>query len=390
VRPTLLLLSLAAACCLAGPAGAAAVQRRTVTVAANGCAGGSHGWPAPHSGRTVFTVRNTTADNYFLVQVVAGNSASTDPRYGFFLGRVYGELGVVAPRTTVAMDVVLPPGTYFFRCLDRTGALSVSRVEPVRGAAVKGAHPYEPLSGSQLPLAMLRYRVAVAPILKRLGPEADRLARAVQAGHLHAARALWLTAHLDYARLGAAYGTFGALDSQIVDGLGSLEHGLWHGRRAARLTPTAASLRQAVHTLQRRAAATKTIWVDTDLPLRAHEILENTLQFELTGRTNEGSGTNLATAWANAQGTMLTLQALRPLLQHGRDPKLAAQAVRQTSRLAGLYASFRRPSGVWRPLGSLSRRERERLDSRTSALLETLEQIPGGLKAFPSSPSSTE
>lgn len=39
-----------------------------------------------------------------------------------------------------------------------------------------------------------------------------------------------------------------------------------------------------------------------DLPLRAHEILENALQFELTGDTDEGSGTNLATVDSNLAG----------------------------------------------------------------------------------------
>ncbi len=51
-----------------------------------------------------------------------------------------------------------------------------------------------------------------------------------------------------------------------------------------------------------------------DVALRTHEILENTLQFELTGETDEGSHTNLATAWANVQGTKLALAAITPLL----------------------------------------------------------------------------
>ena len=49
-----------------------------------------------------------------------------------------------------------------------------------------------------------------------------------------------------------------------------------------------------------------------DLPLRAHEILEDTLQFQLTGSADQGSGTNLATAAANLDGTQAVLDALAP------------------------------------------------------------------------------
>ncbi|GAA3156073.1 hypothetical protein GCM10017687_87630 [Streptomyces echinatus] len=55
--------------------------------------------------------------------------------------------------------------------------------------------------------------------------------------------------------------------------------------------------------------------------LRAHEILENTVQFELTGRTDYGSGSNLATARANLDGTRAVLSpaasaAHRPVRRH--------------------------------------------------------------------------
>ena len=39
------------------------------------------------------------------------------------------------------------------------------------------------------------------------------------------------------------------------------------------------------------------------LGLRTHEILENALEFQLTGHDDYGSGTTLATTLANIQGT---------------------------------------------------------------------------------------
>ena len=396
------------ACSLAALATAAATgaaQSRAVGVGRETCAGGTDGWRAPASGRTLFTLRNLTARSYFLVQIVAADSTTVDPRYGFLVGKVFGQLDMLAPGTTAGLDAVLPPGRYFFRCLDQTGNSNDSEIEKVSGRAVPGARSYAPLDGSQLSLALLRYRVAVAPLIRRLAADTDRLTRAVRAGHLAAARELWVPAHLDYERLGVAYGTFGPLDGRIngrpfglqkgardprFQGFLRLEYGLWHSQSRAELAPVAVALRRAVHTLRAQAASPNAPWVAGDLPLRAHEILENTLQFQLTGLTNEGSGTSLGTAWANARGTLLALQALRPLLQHGRDPQLISKTVGGTKRLVELLETYRRPSGDWRPLSSIPRRERERLDSELGALLEVLARIPGELQSWPANPSSSD
>ena len=67
-----------------------------------------------------------------------------------------------------------------------------------------------------------------------------------------------------------------------------------------------------------RKAFPKQDFDPSDLPLRTHEILENALQFELTGDTDEGSGTNLATADANLAGTKELLSVLRPLISRAR------------------------------------------------------------------------
>ena len=51
-----------------------------------------------------------------------------------------------------------------------------------------------------------------------------------------------------------------------------------------------------------------------DIGLRTHEILENALEFQLTGQDDYGSGTTLATTAANITGTRELLQILHPLL----------------------------------------------------------------------------
>ena len=66
------------------------------------------------------------------------------------------------------------------------------------------------------------YRNYVSADLGTLVGQTDALLADVRAGNLSAARQAWLTAHLTYERLGAAYGTFGDFDTEIdgrADGL---------------------------------------------------------------------------------------------------------------------------------------------------------------------------
>jgi high-affinity iron transporter len=349
-----------------------------IVVSGTACA---PGWVAPRTGRTVFTVENTSNDTIFGVDLVGANQVS-----------VYGEIETLAPGTADTMDVVLPPGSYSFQCESFAGFTINSRVERVDGPAVGGAHPYEQVNADQIQVATLAYRSSLMAVMRRLERDTGALRRAVDAGTLGQARALWLPAHLDYERLGAAYDTFGNFDSEIngrplglvggvrnprFSGFLRLEYGLWHGQSPAELVPVAAALDSAVRGLVTRFPQMLT--PANDLSLRTHEILENTLQFELTGETDEGSNTNLATAWANVQGTELALDALKPLLR-ADDPSLLATLTKGLAGLAAAFESYRRGDGSWAPFGSLTSAERERLDGETGALLEQLSNVPDVLE----------
>jgi iron uptake system component EfeO len=109
-----------------------------------------------------------------------------------------------------------------------------------------------------------------------------------------------------------------------------------------------------------------------DLGLRAHEIMENTLQFELTGHTDYGSGTNLATALANLDGTEAVLNVLRPLLVT-RAPM--ADVDSWLDRTDKALRAARRPDGSWPPVTQLSRKQHEKIDGDVSGLVERLAPI---------------
>ena len=237
--------------------------------------------------------------------------------------------------------------------------------------------------------AVRGYTGWVAGRLPGLLTACRRLDADVARGDLAAAKSDWLTAHLDYERLGAAYNAFGDFDAEIDGRAGGLpegvatpgwtgffaiEHALWGGERAAAVRPLTRQLVSAVAGLMADFPSEE---IDPgDLPLRAHEIMENSLEFQLTGAADYGSGSTLATAYANTQGTAEILGLLAPLLQ-AVGPGVLADSRRGLAAVQADLLADRSPDGRWTPLAALTAAARERLDGDAGSLLETLAQVPG-------------
>jgi high-affinity iron transporter len=341
-------------------------------------------WTPPRSGRTVFTVANTTPRTVY--SVVLANAAQS---------RIFGQIEKLDPSTELPLDVVLPPGEYAFVCATTSGLSLVSPLGEVRGDPVTDSHPYTPVSDQLMQSAAHDYNESLRPVMHQLLRDTDRLDAAVRAGRLDDARRLWIPAHLDYSKLGVAYDTFGRFNDEINQrpqglpggvhdpefrGFLRLEYGLWHGEPPVTLAPISAALDRSVHGLVK--SFPKLTIPPGDLSLRAHEILENTLQFELTGATDEGSHSNLGTAWANVQGTQLAVDALHPALERA-DSQLAHDAPAGLDRLGAMLGAYRQGGG-WKPLDSLTTAQHQRIDGATSSLLEQLELIPDKLQPAPS------
>ena len=90
-----------------------------VVVSSTQCA---PGWSAPPSGLTVFTVKNTSRDTIYGVDLVGANQVL-----------VYGDIEMLAPGTEDQMEALLPPGDYLFECESFAGATLTSRVGRVSG-----------------------------------------------------------------------------------------------------------------------------------------------------------------------------------------------------------------------------------------------------------------
>jgi high-affinity iron transporter len=342
----------------------------TVAVSGTDC---GQGFTAPEPGRQDFRMHNT-GDQTSEVYLIDPNSNA-----------VYGEIEGLAPGTTRDLVATVAGGTYAWRCVPADGKAVTSKAVRVGGAAV--AHAVVPVSERELSAPLKAYKAYVNQGLSTLVTRTRKLSDDIRAGHLDTARADWLTAHHTYASLGAAYGTFEDFDRKIdgrPDGLPGgvhdkdftgfhrIEYGLWHGESAAGLKGVAQQLADDAAGL--RKAFPHQDFDPSDLPLRAHEILENTLQFELTGDTDQGSGSGLATADANLAGTRELLAVLRRLLTP-RAPRLLPTVDADIARLQKLLDSAHHGTG-WTPVGRLGPAAKARIDGATGQLLEDLSPVP--------------
>lgn len=354
----------------APPVPADGLPHTSVEVSRSSC---GRGWERPRPGTQVFDLRNTSSG--------ATEVDLLDPA----TGAVHGEVEGLAPGTTRPMRVVLGSGTYAFRCLPDDAQAVTGPTVRVGGRAAPRGPAAVPVTAHDLIPPTLDHQRWIQSRTVELARRTDALSGAVDSGDMAAARRAWLPAHLVYERMGAAYGTFGDADSAIngttaglprgladpaFAGFHRVEYGLWHGESAT-------SLRAPVSALARAVRALRDGWPQErmdpgDLGLRAHEILENTVQAELTGRTDYGSGSNLATARANLDGTRELLSRLRPLLAT-RLPELP-RLDSWLDRTRHTLDSFDR-DGTWAPLNTLTRADRQRINSDVGELVERLAPV---------------
>jgi iron uptake system component EfeO len=357
----------------AGPTG---IIPTRVTVSVGECGAG---W-----GTTTTTATATAGEQRFILD-------NTDTRAGEVLltdattAAVYADVEPLGPGTTTELDIALGSGRYAFRCAMEDESTVVGPTVTIPGRVPRPTPAVAPVTQGDLIGPTKAYESYVSGQIPTLVRLTTMLRTAIAGGNLAAARRAWLPAHLEYERLGAAYDAFGDLDAAInglPDGLPGgvhdpgwagfhrLEYGLWHGEPTASLLPHATALLTAVDDLRARFAAAQ---IDPlELSIRAHEIVENALQFELTGQTDFGSHSTLATVQANLDGTETVLGIIRPLLAT-RYPQPAALAAGLARAGADLDTLDR--SGTWPPLEGLSTPRRERIDSDVSELAELLAPV---------------
>jgi high-affinity iron transporter len=364
-----------------GPVSAASTRSSVpIVVTASSCASA---WKAPRVGKDSFLIVNRTNRN--------GAVYLFNP----YTGVTVAERTALAAGSTATLQVDMKPGNYTWSCHLR-GELTKQSVDvtvrptPVMTAA--GPTTEIPVAPAQLAGPVRAYRTYVSQQLSLLATEVAALRSSIAGGQLAPAEAAWLTAHLTWQRIGAAYDAFGTLGTMInglavgqdvgqtpgtpgntpFEGFHKIERDLWVQQSLATAGPDADQLAANVATLMARFAH-DTI-VPAELPLRAHEILEDSLRDELSGDDDYGSGTDMASVEADVSGTEVLLHLLAPLLV-ARAPDLVSRVTVQLTRLdAALVAT--QEGGRWVAVDLVPLAQREQVDGAIGAALEILAVVP--------------
>ena len=360
-------LATALTACGAGGAGGGQPSN-VIEVSTNECGGA---WSVPGPGWHTLQISNQGTGG--------GEIDLVDPANG----AVYAEIENSGPGTVNPITIDFGSARYALVCL-------FSDTSPLQGATVTvaghaaGTPAVLPVTYNDLiPLAKT-YQAEQETALKVLARETAALDAAVRGGNLAAARRAWLTAHLQYETLGDAYDAFGDFDTEIdgrADQTGTdspkwtgffrLEYGLWHGQPLASLIPVAG-------TLSKDTDALVSWWQTQQVPLadlgrRAHEVIENALEFQLTGHDDYGSGTTLASTLSAVTASRVLLALLHPLLAP-RYPGLPA-VYAGLSKLQSLLSKERLRSGWWVPVSALPDAARQAIDAACGQLLQELAPV---------------
>ena len=352
-----------------------------VTVTGTGCAGD---WSAARTGAQTFTVHNESAQ--------AGEVTLVNASEG-----VVAEIETLGPATTAQMTATLGPGSYTFTCRMSGQAVTTSATVQVTGKTAQDTPAaVTPVTLADLAGPNREYERYAAAQLRTLAGAITTIRTDLRQGRLSAARTDWLTAQLDWEKVGASYDSFGD-DGIAVDGLPDglvngvndkdftglhrLEYGLWHGQSAAALLPVVSVLAKDVATVQRNLASGDLAGDPTNLPLRAHEILEDALRDHLSGIDDQGSGDAYAATDADLQVTRVVLGELAPLISERAPTLLRTARAQLTTLQQALLAT--RAHGQWTSINAVSLAQRQQVDGAIGALLETLSSVPDLLEVPP-------
>jgi high-affinity iron transporter len=362
------------------PSGASTRAPVRIIVTASSCA---RAWTTPQVGKDSFLIVNRTTRN--------GAVYLFNP----YTGVTVAERTALAPSSRATLDVKVEPGNYTWSCHlegEATRQSTDVTVRPTPVITAAGPTTEIPVAPAQLAVPVSAYRVYVSQQLSLLVTEVAALRSSIAGGQLGPAEAAWLTAHLTWQRIGAAYDAFGTLGTLInglavgqdvgqtpgtpgntpFEGFHKIERDLWGEQSLSTAGTDAAQLASNVATLVVKFAH-DTI-APAELPLRTHEILEDSLRDELSGDDDYGSGTDMASVEADVSGTEVLLHLLAPLID-ARAPELVSRVTVQLNRLDAALAATQQ-GGRWVAVDQVPLAQREQVDGAIGAALEILAVVP--------------
>ena len=363
------------AAALIGFAPGAAQAAQQITVTGSSCA---PDWSSAASGNQDFTVVNKSGHTAEINLIQASSQG------------IVAEIETLGPATSQTMSATLTDGSYSWRCLiDGMPTTTSAQVAVAGGTAASSAAPppVKPITVDELQPAADAYDRYVQPKLVTLAGQVNQIKTDLTGNNIPAAQADWLQAQLTWEQVGAAYDSFGDLGDAIdglpqalplgvndpgFTGLHRIEYGLWHGQGAAELLPVADQLSTDITTLQGKLPQ---LTVDpTDMPVRAHEILEDALRDHLSGLTDEGAGAAYAETYADVQGTQVVLGMLTNQIDTRRPGLLTTVDAQLNTLSQALLAT--QVNGQWQSLAATPLAANQKVDGAIGAVLENLSIIP--------------
>ncbi len=360
---------------------AAASVTTAVTITNSGCA---QDFTTVRTGAQTITVDNETSKAGEINLDNAGDA-------------VVAEVETIGPATTATMSATIGSGEYTFKCYMSGRAVTTSATVQATGQSTQTTTTaVKPVTLAELAGPNKQYEQYAAGELTALSGAVAKLRTDLQQGNLAAARTDWLPAQLDWEKVGASYDSFGDLGLAVdglpdglqngvndkgFTGLHRLEYGLWHGQSAATLKPVAATLATNVATVQKNLTSDDLAGDPTNLPIRAHEILEDALRDHLSGIDDEGSSDAYAATYADVQVDRTVLGELALLIQ-ARAPKLLPTVYAQLDTLQQALLATQ-SNGQWTSISSASLAQRQQVDGAIGATLESLSSVPDLLEVPP-------
>ena len=141
-------------------------------------------------------------------------------------------------------------------------------------------------------------------------------------------------------------------------------------------------LAKNVATVQKNLTCDDLAGDPTQLPLRAHEIIEDALRDHLSGIDDEGGGAAYAHDVRRHPGRQDGARLPGRLHQRQRDPGLVATADSAAGRARQALLAAR-ANGQWQSLTAVCLDQRQHVDAAIGALLETLASVPDLLEVPP-------
>lgn len=358
-----------------------------VTVTKTSCA---NEWNSAQTGSQTITVTNQSG---VAGEINLDNSA----------GAVVAEIETIGPATSAPMTATLGTGTYTIKCL--MGSLPATSSQPVTvtskttaggGSGGGGPTAVKPVTVADLTPANKQYQAYAAGQLAALAQQVTRIQGDLGRGDIASAKRDWLPAQEDWERVGASYDSFGDLGLAVdglpdgyqggvndpaFTGLHRLEYGLWNGQSAAGLEKVTGTLAKNVATVQKNLTSDDLAGDPTNLPVRAHEILEDALRDHLSGLDDQGADAAYPMTAADLQVTRAVLGYLAPLI-NARQPGLLTTADAEMNTLQQALAATQ-VKGQWLSLDSAPLTVRQNVNGAIGALLQTLSSVPDLLEVPP-------